>query len=70
MYVFRCFFYTLFFYIICFYIFLYFLFLFFASNSAFEQGNLDPWRYINAFIIIIIIVLPLLGLLSREDPHL
>ena len=23
-------------------------------NSAFEQGNLDLWRYINAFIIIII----------------
>ena len=28
-------------------------FLFFACNSAFEQGYLEPWRYINAFIIII-----------------
>ena len=26
-------------------------------NSAFEQGNLDLWRYINAFIIIIIIIM-------------
>ena len=25
-----------------------------CCNSAFEQGNLDLWRYINAFIIIII----------------
>ena len=25
-----------------------------SCNSAFEQGNLDLWRYINAFIIIII----------------
>ena len=24
-----------------------------CCNSAFEQGNLDLWRYINAFIIII-----------------
>ena len=32
------------------------LFLFFACNSAFEQGYLEPWRYINAFIIIIIIM--------------
>ena len=31
-------------------------FLFFACNSAFEQGYLEPWRYINAFIIIIIIM--------------
>ena len=31
------------------------LLLFFACNSAFEQGHLEPWRYINAFIIIIII---------------
>ena len=26
-----------------------------CCNSAFEQGNLDLWRYTNAFIIIIII---------------
>ena len=26
-------------------------------NSAFEQGHLEPWRYINAFIIIIIIII-------------
>ena len=26
-----------------------------SCNSTFEQGNLDLWRYINAFIIIIII---------------
>ena len=32
------------------------LFLFFACNSAFEQGYLEPWHYINAFIIIIIII--------------
>ena len=25
-----------------------------SCNSAFEQGNLDLWRYINGFIIIII----------------
>ena len=24
-----------------------------TCNSAFEQGHLEPWRYINAFIIII-----------------
>ena len=28
-----------------------------CCNSAFEQGNLDLWRYINALIIIIIIML-------------
>ena len=34
------------------------LFLFFyACNSAFEQGHLEPWRYINDFIIIIIIII-------------
>ena len=27
---------------------------FFACNSTFEQGHMEPWRYINAFIIIII----------------
>ena len=36
------------------------LFLFFACNSAFEQGYLEPWRYINAFIIIIIMVIAIL----------
>ena len=25
--------------------------------SAFEQGNLDLWRYVNAFIIFIIIII-------------
>ena len=43
-----------------FYTFLLYIFisltLFFACNSAFEQGHLEPWRYINAFIIIIIMV--------------
>ena len=29
---------------------------FFTCNSAFEQGHLEPWRYINAVIIIIIII--------------
>ena len=29
-------------------------------NSAFERGQLEPWRYINAFIIIIIIIIHLL----------
>ena len=43
------------FYIIYFYIFTFSFFtVFFACNSAFEQGHLEPWRYINAFIIIII----------------
>ena len=28
----------------------------FFCNSAFEQGHLDPWRYKNALIIIIIIM--------------
>ena len=28
---------------------------FLSCNSAFEQGHLELWRYINAFIIIIII---------------
>ena len=28
-----------------------------CCNSAFEQGNLDLWRYINAFIIIIIFMI-------------
>ena len=28
-----------------------------SCNSAFEQGNLDLWRYINAFIIIITFLL-------------
>ena len=50
------FFYTFFLYIIFFYIFT-FIHLFFACNSAFEQGHLEPWRYINAFIIIIIIII-------------
>ena len=38
-------------------LYLYLLFFtgFFACNSAFEQGHLEPWRYINAFIIIIIL---------------
>ena len=27
-----------------------------CCNSAFEQGNLDLWRYINAFIILFIII--------------
>ena len=61
MYVFRgiFLFYTIFFYIICFYMFLYFSFIlifYFACNSAFEQGYLEPWRYINAFIILFIIL--------------
>ena len=29
-----------------------FLLFFFTCNSAFEKGHLEPWRYINAFIII------------------
>ena len=32
-----------------------------CSNSAFEQGNLDLWRYINAFIIIIIIAVVIIS---------
>ena len=28
-----------------------------SCNSAFEQGNLDLWRYTNAFIIIIIVII-------------
>ena len=31
--------------------------LFFTCNSAFGQGHLEPWRYKNAFIIIIIIII-------------
>ena len=34
------------------FLYLYLYFLFFACNSAFEQGHLEPWRYINAFIIL------------------
>ena len=44
-----------FFYIYLYYIFsvsLPLFFLFFACDSTFEQGHLEPWRYINAFIII------------------
>ena len=42
----------------CFMIF-YFKFLsMICCNSAFEQGNLDLWRYINAFIIIIYYLRP------------
>ena len=34
------------------YVFFYcFFFVFFTCNSAFEQVHLEPWRYINAFII-------------------
>ena len=33
-----------------------------CCNSAFEQGNLDLWRYINAFIIIFIIIIKALDL--------
>ena len=41
-----------------FYIFTFSFFsVFFTCNSAFEQGHLEPWRYINAFIIIIIIII-------------
>ena len=28
-----------------------------SYNSAFEQDNLDIWRYINSFIIIIVIII-------------
>ena len=31
------------------------LFLFFACNSAFEQGYLEPWRYINALLLLLIL---------------
>ena len=34
---------------------LFFFTVFFTCNSAFEQGHLEPWRYINAFIIIILL---------------
>ena len=56
MYVLGGFFYTFFFYIILYilYIYLYYYY-YFACNRAFEQGHLEPWRYINAFIIISII---------------
>ena len=30
------------------------LFLFFACNSAFEQGYLEPWRYINALLSLLL----------------
>ena len=57
MYVFLGFFYT-FSYILSFlYIYIplvFFVTVFFACNSAFEQGHLEPWRYINDFIIIIL----------------
>ena len=33
--------------------FIVFFTVFSACNSAFEWGHLEPWRYINAFIIII-----------------
>ena len=36
---------------------LFFFTVFFTFNIAFEQGHLEPWRYINAFIIIIIIII-------------
>ena len=31
------------------------LFLFFACNSAFEQGYLEPWRYINALLLLLLL---------------
>ena len=34
-----------------------FFYCFVTCNSAFEQGHLEPWRYINAFIIIIFIII-------------
>ena len=55
-------------YVVYFFIFIYifislplalYFFLNFLCNSAFEQGHLEPWRYINAFIIIIIILVHL-----------
>ena len=56
MYVFILFYF--FFYIIYFYIFTFSCFFtgFVACNSAFEQGHLEPWRYINAFIIILLLL--------------
>ena len=36
-----------------------------SCNSAFEQGNLDLWRYINVCIIIIIINHDVVGELSH-----
>ena len=32
------------------------LFLFFACNSAFEQGYLEPWRYINALLLLLLLL--------------
>ena len=41
----------------------------FTCSSAFEQGHLEPWRYINVFIIINIII-PLTGdPPSNDEPH-
>ena len=40
-----------------FYIFTFFTGFVGACNNAFEQGHLEPWRYINAFIIVIIIII-------------
>ena len=31
------------------------LFLFFACNSAFERGYLEPWRYINALLLLLLL---------------
>ena len=57
MYIFRFFFFIHFSFILCFLYFSFiFNFYFVACNSAFEQGYLEPWRYMNAFIIIIIII--------------
>ena len=70
MYVFRFFLYSFLFY----YLFLYFSIIFYfyvvACNSAFEQGHLDPWRYINAFIIISIIYYNLCRCFLVEVRHL
>ena len=46
------------FYIFTFSIFSMFFFKNLVCNSAFEQGHLEPWRYKNACIIIIIITIP------------
>ena len=58
-------FYFFYFYIIYFYI-ITFIF-FFTCDSAFEQGHLEPWRYINAFIIISIAIIIIIIIIAIDE---
>ena len=45
-----------FFYIIIYFYIITFLLLCFTCTSAFEQGHLEPWRYYNALLLLLLLL--------------